>query len=46
MQVYKGKDFMKRADLYIARSISNQYVKSSKEQKLSYNDVILVYQII
>ena len=46
MQVYKDKDFMKRAGLYIARSISNQHVKSSKEQKLSYNDIVPVYQIL
>ena len=40
MQVYKDKDFMKRAGLYIARLISNQHVKSSKEQKISYNDIL------
>ena len=40
MQAYKDKDFMKRADLYIVRSISNQHVKLSKEQKLSYNDIL------
>ena len=46
MQVYKDKDFMKRAGHYIARSISNQHVKTSKQQKLSYNDIVPVYQIL